>query len=85
MGPATYRDLAARANVGYQVARLTVDNMFRAGDLVEVGRAKVAHSNHWMRLYEPSRAVIDTSSDIGGGADALVKILALWQAARPPP
>jgi hypothetical protein len=53
---ATWRDMAARASVGFKVARRTVDNMARAGELQPVGAAKRAHSNRWMTLYAPAEA-----------------------------
>jgi len=36
---ATWRQLAAAAMVGYDLARMTVENMVRAGQLVVVGTA----------------------------------------------
>ena len=53
---ATWRDLADRAQVGYQAARSTADNMARAGDLQAVGFEKRAHSVRWMTLYAPRQA-----------------------------
>lgn len=52
-GPVTWRDLADHTQVGYRKACVTVRDMVRAGDLVNVGFAKRAHSVRWMALYEP--------------------------------
>jgi hypothetical protein len=54
---ATWRELAARAGVGFKVARQTVDNMARAGELEAVGSAKRAHSKRWMTLFAPTEPV----------------------------
>jgi hypothetical protein len=53
-GAASWRDMAARAGVGFGAAKQTVKNMVRAGELKPVGFEKRAHSNRWVRLYEPS-------------------------------
>lgn len=39
--------------VSPKLARDTVKNMVRVGELVEVGREKRAGSNHWHALYAP--------------------------------
>jgi transposase len=52
-GAASWRDMAERAGVGYHVAKVTVNNMVRAGVLQQAGVDKRAHSNRWVRLYEP--------------------------------
>jgi hypothetical protein len=52
---ATWRDLAERACVGYLVARRTVENMARAGELQLVGHEKRAHSRRWVALYAPQQ------------------------------
>lgn len=53
-GAATWRELAARARVGFDLGFETVRNMTRAGELQVVGRAKAAGSSNWCKLYEPS-------------------------------
>lgn len=47
---ATWRQLAAASMVGYDLARMTVENMVRAGHLVVVGRAAVPGSCRPMNL-----------------------------------
>lgn len=41
---ATWRQLAVAAQVGFEAARMTVENMVRAGHLVVVGQAVVPES-----------------------------------------
>ena len=53
-GAATWEQIAVRAQVGFAVARYTVRNMRRCGDLADVGAEKPAGSDRWRRLYEPS-------------------------------
>lgn len=48
---ATWRDLGAKAGVGFTVARRTVENMARAGELTPIGAKKLEHSRRWMTLY----------------------------------
>lgn len=55
-GAFTWVQVAEKAQVGYAAARVSVDNMARAGELVRVGRAKPAESRVWMTLYEPAEA-----------------------------
>lgn len=50
-GSATYREVAARAKVGWDIAHATVKNMARAGELVKVGRSKPAGERVWTALY----------------------------------
>lgn len=53
-GAVTHRDLAERAQVGYEVARRTVDNMAEpGGDLVRTGRV-LNDGRHWMTLFAPA-------------------------------
>ena len=54
-GACTYEDLAVAAQVGFDVAHVTVRNMARAGDLLRVGHAKRAGGG-WIGLYEPVQA-----------------------------
>lgn len=54
-GAASWRDMAERAGVGFHAAKVTVNNMVRAGELKPVGAEKRAHSNRWVRLYEPGQ------------------------------
>lgn len=51
-GPMAQRDLARTAQIGAVAVRRTVDNMVRAGALVEVGQEKREHSRKWVVLYD---------------------------------
>lgn len=53
-GAFTWVQVAEKARVGYAAARMSVDNMARAGELVRVGRSKPAESRVWMTLFEPA-------------------------------
>jgi hypothetical protein len=74
-GP-TWRDLAEAAQVGYDDARRTVENMARAGELVRIGSAKAPDSPHWMGVYVPS-AVSETMPipQPWGGIEALAEVM----------
>lgn len=74
-GAATWRDMAARAGVGFEAARRTVVNMERAGELERVGSEKRAHSRRWMTLYEPGGA---TTVTMAVGALALDGVFRAW-------
>lgn len=52
-GGFTWRDVAQVACVGFAVARQTVRDMERAGELRRVGRQAAAHSCRPMNVYEP--------------------------------
>lgn len=52
--PATLRELAANAGVGFQAARRTVDNMCRAGDLSPCGEKRVEYRNRPVAVYAPA-------------------------------
>lgn len=53
-GHFTWVDLAEKAQVGYEAARRSVDNMARAGELVRVGYDKPEGSRVWLTLFEPA-------------------------------
>lgn len=55
-GPVSAREAAAEAQVGYEVARLTLKDMARSvrPEVVRVGSAKAAGSREWRALYEPA-------------------------------
>ena len=66
-GACTWRTVAESAQVGYAAARRTVENMVRAGELVEAGHAKAAHTTNWVKLYElrqPTEAEQGTASEL---------------------
>ena len=50
----TWRELAARACVGFQPARRTVENMARAGALQPLGLVRVDGARRPMVLYGPA-------------------------------
>ena len=50
-GSATFRDVAANAQVGVQAAHHTVANMHRAGELLRVGRHKLPGERVWTSMY----------------------------------
>jgi hypothetical protein len=75
---ATWRDMAARASVGFKVARRTVDNMERAGELERVGAAKRAHSNRWMTLYAPTEPAPAPSSSPAPATPAIETVMRAW-------
>jgi hypothetical protein len=54
-GGATWREVAAKAQVGFDAARQTVRDMHRAGELVSVGTVRVPHARRPMVLYAPSK------------------------------
>lgn len=72
---ATWRDMAQRANVGFKVARVTVENMARAGQLERVGSAKREHSKRWMALYAPACA---PAVDVGAAVPAIDNVMRSW-------
>lgn len=53
-GHFTWIDMAEKAQVGYDAARVTVKNMASAGELVRVGSHKPEGSRVWVTLFEPA-------------------------------
>ena len=51
---ATWREISARACVGFAAGRRTIDNMRRAGELGVVGALKVEGVRRPMSLYAPA-------------------------------
>lgn len=74
-GAATWRQIAARAQVGYALAHDTIRNMARAGELADVGADKPAGSARWHRLYEPAPRNFATATT--GELDQVVRA---WRA-----
>lgn len=64
---ATWRDVAVKAQVGFDAARQTVRDMHRAGELVKVGTVRVPHANRPMVRYAPA-------ADAGAYTDATVEL-----------
>lgn len=56
---ATLREVAARACVGYKVARSTMSNLRRYGHMSIVGECKVAGRNRPAALYLPTTPEAD--------------------------
>ena len=81
LGAATWKDAAQHAQVGWDVARVTVVNMARqGGDLQRVGYERPAGSACWMTLYElvqPDDAADDPPPGSAAAAE-LQSVLASW-------
>jgi len=56
----TYVDAAKAALVGFNSARVTLNNMSRAGEVAIIGRQRAANTPHWLAVYVPA--------DLAGGA-----------------
>lgn len=65
------RDAAAVAQVGFDAARRTVENMVRAGELVRISSVKRAGSQHWEGLYVPANLLPDRPCGVAALAIAL--------------
>jgi len=50
----TYIDAAKAALVGFNSARVTLNNMSRAGELAIIGRQRAANTQHWLAVYVPA-------------------------------
>jgi hypothetical protein len=72
----TWRDMAAAAQVGWDVARITVKDMARAGDLARIGKTKPAGSDRWMTVFVPATMVGDDAwPQPWGGIEALASAM----------
>lgn len=69
----TWRDVAARACVGWDAARKTLENMASAGEVTRIGTRPVPGSRRPMTLYAPAGAVVATQ------AAAAVELQAVWR------
>jgi hypothetical protein len=70
---APVRQLAEKAQVGYDAARRTLDNMARAGEVRVAGYDKPAGSKRWNAMYE-----IPPDEDLPqpwGGIEALAEVM----------
>ena len=72
-GSFTHAQLAERALVGYDVARVTCKNMAAAGELVRVGRDKPAGARVWMTLFEPADPAAQAGTQCGADLAAVVR------------
>ncbi|MEO8806603.1 MAG: hypothetical protein ABI433_11000 [Burkholderiaceae bacterium] len=70
-GAATWRQIAARAQVGYSVAHDTIRNMARAGELADVGAEQPPGSARLHRLYRPAQRNFATATT--GSLDQVVR------------
>ncbi|KQV85450.1 hypothetical protein [Rhizobacter sp. Root1221] len=70
------RESAAAAQVGFDAARRTVENMVRAGQLVRISSVKRAGSQHWEGLYAPAEFVPGHACGVAALANALQSIAA---------
>jgi hypothetical protein len=76
---ATWRDMAAHAQVGLEKARHTVSNMARAGLLQPVGDRPEPHARRPMVLYVPrTNWATDTTNN---GSD-LASVMTAWRSRR---
>lgn len=64
----TWRELGARACVGYQVAKQTVKNMAQAGELQRLAAVRVEGSRRPMTLFGPG-----SSGSPGQSLDAVMR------------
>jgi hypothetical protein len=82
----TWLDAAQAAQVGYEAARHTVDNMARAGELVRVGSAKPEGSRHWMALYvlaNPGEPEHEPTPQPWGGIEVLADVMKSFPVTEP--
>lgn len=73
--PATWRDLAAAAQVGWDAAVNAVKNMVRAGELVRAGESRVAGSRRPMALYALAQHQSHATQD---RTDSVAACMASW-------
>jgi len=71
-GGGTWRDIAARARVGYEAARGTIKNMAHAGELQAIDEVRSPGSRRPMNRYVPAVGADPTGA-------ALTELLALWR------
>lgn len=88
------RDCPVNASCAAEVRLVqhTVENMVRSGELIAVGRQKLAGARGWRRLYELAGAAQGGTAaqdvwagNVGRSLDALTDVTSCWLAdARPP-
>lgn len=78
-GPVNFRQAAAAAQVGFDVAQVTLENMVRSGELISAGKEKPAGATHWMTLYELAGG--DDTPQPWGGIEALADVVKAWSPA----
>lgn len=86
-GPVSAREVAAAAQVGYEVASRTLENMVRsaAPEVTVAGQGKLA-GQRWHALYEPvTAALVDPDlPQPWGGIEALAGVVQGWVDQTPP-
>jgi len=70
LAAAKWREMAMQAQVGFCVARETVKNMARAGELVPAGSRRVPGARRPMTVYAPVRQAVEPD---GLGIDAAMR------------
>jgi len=73
-GAGTTRDLASRTNVGLEAARLTLDNMVRAGEAVKLAQVKVPGAKRPVPVY----AAQQQQHTAAQAAQALADAIGVW-------
>jgi len=72
----TWRDAAERAQVGFDMAQRTVENMVRAEQLVRISSTKRAGSQHWEGLYAPATLRKPEYLDVTSLHDVMPRLIA---------
>ena len=82
----TLREMASRAQVGLLAAKYTIAYLVRCGDLVKVGRRRVAHSRKPVVEYSPAAAPasIEPQATAPHSAAELAAALATWRPLKEP-
>lgn len=75
-GGAHWRELAAHAQVGFKLAKSTVRDMARAGDLAPVGRVHTPHARRPMVLFAPGTRLVGA----GNAPQRLADVMRGWPA-----
>ena len=75
---ATLREMAHQAQVGLDVAEMTVKNMRRAGLIDTVGARRVSYRNRPVAEYRPAVPALNNNTSNGGMG--LAQALQLWTA-----
>lgn len=76
-GPVSCRAIAEHAQVGYDAARMTLENMERAGQVRIAGHANPP-GRRWHILYQPVSQDDDDTPQPWGGIEALASAVKGW-------
>lgn len=74
-GGAHWRDIAAHAQVGFKLAKTTVRDMRRAGELAPVGQVRTPHARRPMVLLAPGTRAVNAPA-----AQQLADVMRGWPA-----